>query len=274
MNVLDSLKEHVKELYHDGIRTVGKFVAPVALAGALGFISACSQPSTPPRLILTPEEVKCNSWLGGVTCYQGNKTLLKFEPSIPNSKFPIGQEIQFNVLVTSDALEYTRGNEVPIQYSIGQKGVKQNERKIFAIVPVGREVTLPFKPENPECFWFYIDDIDEDKLRLTFGPSKVSILNFGKPTYASLGVDKYETTTYNPIKIYAEITPSHNVHGWLRTVKGGEYKNYDINSSPFQLLWIPSEGPGTYEIFLDVDADSTGCEYISSKTNPIKIIVR
>lgn len=285
MNSLNSLNEHIKELYHDGIRTIGKHAAKIALAGIVAIAPGCDPLQDPPPVSRpvstdTPTpQIICRDIPGGKVCdFKGEKAFL-FEIQ-PPSVMILGGTAQIKVYISPEVIDRTSSGQAVIYYSTGGGWYVGNRRTALARVPFNREVTLPFSPDTPNCFAFYIDDLKfQRKSGGEMHPLVVSY-NVGRPSQVSLEVDKTETTTYNPITIHTGVSPSYEARGTLQISKVGSTWQQSFNmiygsirAGSAETKWTPPAGPGTYVInFIGWGGDS--CEYVGSSAVPIRITVR
>ncbi|MBU5537399.1 MAG: hypothetical protein QW818_02355 [Candidatus Aenigmatarchaeota archaeon] len=261
MSLFDFCREYVKELYHDSIRTAGKFIVPIALAGTLGFLTACG-PSITPTPVPTPTphpiitKLKCYqdgeptkiSWnyQNPVRCFIDDEKVLIFEaPELA----PIGETVNIRTFVSSKVYP---GNRVQINYSkqrcIDVPGVglgrcsdtENTEMLTLAEIPTDKEVILKFKPSESGSYNFFIPGVtflepeirwpraDTSRRRYSENRGVIANICFGRPSEIVLKSDTKEVTPYTSILISGYANPPVFKVGIVVTKEGNFVKYFEI----------------------------------------------
>ena len=298
MGVVDSLREHVKELYNDCIE---KLVLPTVLAGTLAF-TACG-PSAPPTPtpIPTPNPITADlvcysgwreenkrprqislNYQNPVQCLKSNNLVLKFEAG---GQVPTGDTLAIPVFVSSQVYN---GSSVSINYSKqgwrqepGMFGEHYNiEMRTLAKIPVDREVVLKFKSEAG-LYDFFIPGINflEPEVRWpTRGTYNawhaenkgvIGRVCVGTPVDISIKSDVKEVPPYNSVLI----SGSRSGIDYFRveiTKDGRHVESFNVENARgnYSINWLPKES-GSYKV---ITAGHYDC--FKSVSEPLTIVVK
>lgn len=257
-------------------RNVGKAVLPFALATLVACSQSDSTPrDTSPRRISSIPEVRCIAWESthnACVDENGNRVFLFKGDNL--SAYPYAREVLFGTplqLQVYVGRRVAREDPVGIQYS--RQG--SDARKTFAYVPVGRETTISFNPDELGCYNFHIPSLNFREMQGVDAKDReihrVGYFTFGRRLNISLKVNRSETTLDRPVTISGRIEPFPDttilkVHKDLVLVE-----DIRIDKSEFDILWIPPR-LGIYH--LSVEANSTSCNYLRTETDLLKVTVR
>ncbi len=296
MNILDSLKEHVKELYPNSI---GKFVLPVALASTLTFTSACG-PSAPPTPVPTPTQ---NPILSNLTCYESGrpvnnlrlhsinplkcykdgKLALRFELA---KQIPIGQTLEIPIFISRDVSDT---ETIPVRYSklevvyrspSDYGDVINTQMSTLANIPAEKDIVLKFRPESGGVYAFFLPgvkfldwDVRSPGIRnrefVAENNGKAGEVCVGIPVNISIGSDEKEVAPYTSVLISG--SSSGVDYFRVEITKDNKFMtsfNIENSSRSYSVNWLP-ENPGTYKI---TTVGYYGC--FMSVSNPLTIVVK
>ncbi len=216
----------------------------LATAGLLSFNVACAVPIPTP----TPKpSIECNRDRG-INCTKDGKEIFDFRFSSRN--LVVGTTAEIYVFVSPDLYN---SDSIGIYYTDNPHESRERQSRILlGEIPVGKRITLKFKP-NVGCFSVRIPDL---AYRLPLGPTDSELgpnrqISVGRPTSISIKTDSEVTEPYRAVLISGE--PSHSVTSqvwvYIRQRDGNYEKTIALEdiSGHYSVNWFP-EKEGIYEI--------------------------
>lgn len=286
-------------------RNFGK-AALSTLATAM-IATACTKSAPAP-------EINCESGYNYVKCYRGGETALLVQADDLQDFSTTERQLGLK-LYGYESVGTALGNTVRliayVSPDIARSGIastivvydreinKDRSNWVFASIPLGKEVTLPFKPNEPDCYRFYLPDVKWNKTNIGSGD-----LNFVVGRHADLSLkvsSRGESYTisgqienpsrYSPTLVLViekhviakttKFSDPERVKAIARAINPLEIKAIEIKENPFNFEWVPPTKPGlqtlagsgviidvSYKFRLEGQAGHR-CEYIWSESETV-----